>query len=274
MINLRSSRKRISSITSTRKITKAMQLVAANKLSKAQELFAENTSILETINNISGQVFSAYIDHDSKLLEHNPNSKIFILVTSDKGLCGSYNSAVIKNFNKQSEQLKASNIDINLILIGKKAKNYYKNIKEALSYDNVLQDYEQIAEVITQEVSQIIRLKQSSITICYNHFKNAISYDAVAKLIWPFSIEKSDNSNDETLEVDPWSILKLYLKINILNALLVSNASELSARMISMDNATRNSEALIEQLTLKLNRSRQAMITKELIEIISGAEAL
>jgi F-type H+-transporting ATPase subunit gamma len=274
MINLKSLRKRITSIASTQKITKAMQLVAANKLTKAQELFIENAAILQTINKISNQVFSAALDSDDDLLKQNQNSKLFILVTSDKGLCGGYNSAIIKNFNRQLEQLNNSNVDVNLILIGKKAKNYYKNIQDVVSYDNVAKNYEQLSEAVIEKVIEVMSQKKCSVTVCYNHFKNAISYDTVAKLIWPLSVEKSEHNICETLEVDPWSILKLHLKINILNALLVSNASELSARMTSMDSATKNSETLIEQLTLKLNRSRQAMITKELIEIISGAEAL
>jgi F-type H+-transporting ATPase subunit gamma len=278
MINLKSLRKRIGSIVSTQKITKAMQLVAANKLTKAQELFIENNAILQTISKVSNQVFLSSLQKEGSLLKHDQNSKLFVLVTSDKGLCGGYNSAIIKKFNKELERLKNSN-DIKLILIGKKAKSYYKNFKDALVYDNVAKDHEYLADIVATKIIETIVAKHCNVTICYNHFKNAISYDTMTKLIWPFATELVEgslyeSSFCETLEVEPQSILKLYIKISLLNALLVGNASELSARMTSMDSATKNSETLIEQLTLKLNRNRQAMITKELIEIISGAEAL
>jgi F-type H+-transporting ATPase subunit gamma len=270
MASLKQLRKRIHSVNSTQKITKAMQLVAANKLSKAQDAFSENIIVWDLMSRMLQNVLPV-IKQDS--LSKNDTQKILVLITADKGLCGAYNSSVIKHFKNTLLRSGKNDENLDIILIGKKGKVLQNHLNTA-SYNNIPQDYLDLADAVSVQIVEILNQHGGgSVTLCFNNYKNAMTYENTERQIWPVAAAKQD-SNYEIEGVDFLDTLQLYFKVALVNSLLASNAAELSARMLAMDNATRNAESLIEKLTLSLNRNRQAMITKELIEIISGAEAL
>lgn len=275
MANLKQLRKRIHSISSIQKITKAMQLVSATKMTKAQNVFKMQLPVLDAVCKILQNLTTI----SEKIgFKKNDNSHVLVLITSNKGLCGSYNSSIIKTFKGMLTEFESQNIAPSIIFIGKKANEIFKskfsNNPNVVFYDNVdYLVYPDFAENISQKIIEFLFKNAGSVKICFNNYKNTITYTNTIKSIWPIQ-KQSQSDTYELEEIDFMSVVKLYFKICILNALLASNSSELSARMVSMDNATRNAKSLIEKLTLNLNRSRQAIVTKELIEIISGAEAL
>ena len=272
MANLKQLKKRIASIASIQKITKAMQLVAATKMNKAQELFDENSAVLEVICQSYQQVLRS-----QQKQNNTDDSEILILITANKGLCGGYNSSIIKTYQARVCELERNNIALTTIMVGKKAREVLKNNRDDLYYSNIAVDYSELCDQLVDQILQMMESKKQAVKICFNNYRNTTTYDHTFKCIWPIVPEEIQDVNAikyEIAEVDIPSITKLYFKICLLNALLSSNLSELSARMVAMDNATRNARELSDKLTLNLNRSRQAMVTKELIEIISGAEAL
>lgn len=274
MANLKQLRKRIHSVASTQKITKAMQLVSANKLNKANNNMAENYFPMDLANQIITQV-KPFIRQAQ--LDKNDGVKYLILITSEKGLCGAYNSSISRFFRKDIASLKESGQLFEPILIGRKGKEMVKNLDDIVFYNNIEQTYDDLAEVIIDKIAERIFTEGGTVTVYFNNYKNSISYINEAKTIWPLLDCENDDEPTTSCEienVDYISLIKLYLKVNLINALLSSSASELSARMVAMDNATRNAKKLIDELTITLNRTRQAIVTKELIEIISGAEAL
>jgi F-type H+-transporting ATPase subunit gamma len=273
MTNLKQLKKRINSIGSIQKITKAMQLVSATKISKAQDALAENSTVLALICKAYE---NAILQKQQNISKSTLKSQIFILITSNKGLCGSYNSSIIRNYKNMVSNLTETELDFSTILVGKKAKESIKDLQSIAYYDNIPEDYLELCDLIAEKIIEKID-DGVSVTICFNNYKNTTTYDHIFKCIWPIQQKKIEDIYPlkyEVSEIDVSSLRKLYFKICVLNALLSSNLSELSARMVAMDNATRNAKELTEKLTLNLNRSRQAMVTKELIEIISGAEAL
>ena len=274
MANLKQLRKRIHSVASTQKITKAMQLVSANKLNKANNNMEENYFPMDLADQMISQV-KPFIRQTQ--LDKNYGVKYLILITSEKGLCGAYNSSISRLFRKDIASLKESGQLFEPILIGRKGKEMLKNLDDTIFYNNIEQTYDDLAEVIIDKISERIFTEGGQVVIYFNNYKNSISYINEAKPIWPLLDCENDDEPTTSCEienVDYISLIKLYLKVNLINALISSSASELSARMVAMDNATRNAKKLIDELTITLNRSRQAIVTKELIEIISGAEAL
>lgn len=274
MANLKQLRKRIQSISSTKKITKAMQLISANKLSKAQEILDENSSVLGFADEAIEQIRPLLDKLDFKT---NNTAKVLILITSDKGLCGGYNSSIAKIFKQDLAELKTAEAEFEIILIGKKGKDALIGY-DADFYHNIPADYAEVAEAVAEKIIDVLQTKGALVEVYFNNYKNSITYEPNVKSIWPieeFGDVKSPLEKEYELgAIDARGAIKLYFKVTLLNALLSGNASESSARMVAMDNATRNAKTLIDKLTLNLNRSRQAMVTKELIEIISGAEAL
>jgi F-type H+-transporting ATPase subunit gamma len=278
MANLKQLRKRINSISSTRKITKAMQLISANKLSKAQDVLDENLSVVSFMDDVTSQAANIL----SRLhFKKNDNAKTLILITSDKGLCGGYNSSIARSFRHDIANLQEAGIEPEVILIGKKGRDA-TGYKDSEFYNNIPADYLEIVDVIAEKIINVLQTVGGSVVVYYNSFKNSITYEANARCIWPIEEDEDHKGDERDLAqskyelgaIDANSAIKLYFKVTLLNALLSASASESSARMVAMDNATRNAKTLIDKLTLNLNRSRQAVVTKELIEIISGAEAL
>jgi len=293
LASLKELRNRISSVTSTQKITRAMQMVAASKLRKAQEN-AEiarpySDKLSEILKNLS-KSFSGQ-DNAPELLVGNGNDQryLFIIATSERGLCGGFNASIVKMAKENILQLESEGKEVKLIIIGKKGRELlYKEFK-----DNILEIYDfstvkdigfSEAEKISIKVLELFAEKTFDVCKLYfAQFESVLSQVPIAQKLIPFDIE-DDESGEEELnicyEYEPdeedilEELLPKNLSVQILRALLENVASEFGARLTAMDNATRNASEMIDDLTITYNRSRQASITSELIEIISGAEAL
>ena len=246
-----------------------MQLVAATKLAKAQNNLEENSLPLEMINKIVNEVWQGA----SQIAKKNAQFTTLILITSEKGLCGGFNSSISRVFKSQIALLEKQEQPFEAILVGRKGREFIKNLEQSSFYSNLDELYTDLVEVLADKIFDNLQNKGGQVCIYFNEYQNTITYNSIAKNLWPIKYSKNTKAS-EIESVDYSEIVKIYFKVNILNALLSANTSELSARMIAMDNATRNAKTLIDDLQLNLNRKRQAIVTKELIEIISGAEAL
>ena len=296
MPSLKDLRNRISSVKSTKKITSAMKMVAAAKLKKAQDNaiaarpYAERMSkIISSFKKNSN--FSS--DSPSLITGTGINKKVLLLVCSaDRGLCGGFNSSIIKYTNKIVKKYKTEGKEVKFIFIGKKAKNalikQYKNdiVEFFTDVASPEVDFEQVKKIRNLIIENFNKSVFDRCEIVYTKFLSAISQEVKMDQLVPlnneserFSDEKEvsnalvydfEPSEEEILE----SIVPENLAMQILTGLLESTASEHGSRMTAMDNATRNANDKIDDLTMFYNRSRQAVITKELIEIISGAEAI
>jgi len=294
--SLKDLRNRISSVKSTKKITSAMKMVAAAKLKKAQDNaiaarpYAERMSkIISSLKKNSN--FSS--DSPSLITGTGINKKVLLLVCSaDRGLCGGFNSSIIKYTNKIVKKYKTEGKEVKFIFIGKKAKNalikQYKNdiVEFFTDVASPEVDFEQVKKIRNLIIENFNKSVFDRCEIVYTKFLSAISQEVKMDQLVPlnneserFSDEKEvsnalvydfEPSEEEILE----SIVPENLAMQILTGLLESTASEHGSRMTAMDNATRNANDKIDDLTMFYNRSRQAVITKELIEIISGAEAI
>ena len=293
MPSLKDLRNRITSVKSTQKITKAMKMVAAAKLRKAQENAEKGRAYSEKMNNIIGNLKQSIADVSSapKLLAGNNKSEVHlcIVITADRGLCGGFNTNIVKKAREYFNQIIDENKKLKIITVGSKGddqikRNFKDYIVEKISYKNVKNISLNEASELTSKI--IIMFENNEFDICtifYNKFKSVISQEPQAQQIIPVEnldadVESSEDENQYEFEPDENEILEYLLPQNITTqlykAFLENAASEQGSRMSAMDNATRNAGDLIDKLTINYNRSRQAVITKELIEIISGAESL
>lgn len=306
MPSLKDLRNRINSVKSTRKITSAMKMVAASKLRRAQEQaeagrpYADRmATILASLagSNLSG------IENAPKLLVGNGNDQthLILLITADRGLCGSFNTQIVRFARREIRALVEQGKKVKLMCIGRKAEQLMKRTPDV----EIIKPLREIslarlgfatAHQITEQV--LVMFDQGEFDVCsvyFNAFHSVIRQEAAARQLVPAmidgisdpdapitaSLEEQAQGEDQTdyeFEPDEAKILEALLPRNlgvqIYRALLDSAAGEQAARMTAMDNATRNAGDMIKNLTLVYNRTRQAYITKELIEIISGAEAL
>ena len=291
MPSLDDLKKRIKSVKSTQKITKAMKMVAAAKLRKAQENAEKGRPYSQKMHNIILNLTKSIKDTDNapKLLVGNGKDKTYlcVLLTADRGLCGGFNSNICKlaktNFKKILDERK----NLKIITVGSKGldqikREYGKYIVKKFSFKEKKQITYTEAEIIGGEIIKLFDLNEfDKCIIFFNNFKNVITQVPQAQQIIPAENTSSENNQNPLLyefEPDEDEILEDLLPKNIstqiFKAFLENAASEQGSRMTAMDNATRNAGDLVEKLTINYNRSRQASITKELIEIISGAESL
>ena len=293
MASLKELRNRISSVTSTQKITRAMQMVAASKLRKAQENAEVARPYSDKLSDILKNLSKSFSGQDNapELLVGNGNDQkyLFIIATSERGLCGGFNASIVKMAKEIILQLKSEGKEVKLIIIGKKGRELlYREFK-----DDILEiyDFSEVKDIGFYEAEKIsIKVlelfSEKAFDICklyFARFESVLSQVPISQKLIPFDIE-DDESDDEEVNIcyeyepDEEDILKELLpknlSVQILGALLENVASEFGARLTAMDNATRNASEMIDDLTITYNRSRQASITSELIEIISGAEAL
>ena len=293
MASLKELRNRISSVTSTQKITRAMQMVAASKLRKAQENAEVARPYSDKLSDILKNLSKSFSGQDNapELLVGNGNDQkyLFIIATSERGLCGGFNASIVKKAKENILQLKSEGKEVKLIIIGKKGRELlYREFK-----DDILEiyDFSEVKDIGFTEAEKIsIKVlelfEEKTFDICklyFSRFESVLSQIPISQKLIPFDIE-DDESGDEEINIcyeyepDEEDILKELLpknlSVQILGALLENVASEFGARLTAMDNATRNASEMIDDLTITYNRSRQASITSELIEIISGAEAL
>ena len=291
MASLDDLKKRISSVKSTQKITKAMKMVAAAKLRRAQENAEKGRPYSEKMNNIILNLSGGISDKESapKLLIGTGEEKIHlcIVLTSDRGLCGGFNSNIIKKAKSYFKKILNDNKTLKIITVGSKGydqlKRAYKDyIIEKISF----KESKNINYFDADKVGKIIidRFKKKEFDVCaifYNQFKNVITQIPQEQQIIPLKASEAEaNSSEDNYEFEPEedeilsNLLPKNISTQIFKAMLENSASEQGSRMTAMDNATRNAGEMVDKLTIQYNRSRQAAITKELIEIISGAESL
>ncbi len=291
MATLDDLKKRIASVKSTQKITKAMKMVAAAKLRRAQENAEKGRPYSEKMNNIILNLSSGISDKENapKLLSGTGEEKIHlcIILTSDRGLCGGFNTNIIKKAKAYFQKISDEGKILKIITVGSKGydqlKRVYKDsIVEKISFkDSKTINYLDAEKVGNMIIKNFEKKEFDVCTIFYNKFKNVITQIPQEQQIIPLkTYEVEGNSSDDNYEFEPEEdeILSILLPKNIstqiFKAMLENSASEQGSRMSAMDNATRNAGEMVDKLTIEYNRSRQAAITKELIEIISGAESL
>jgi F-type H+-transporting ATPase subunit gamma len=292
MPSLKDLKNRIESVKSTRKITKAMQMVAAAKLRRAQDAAEMARPYAERFNAVMAGLAASVGDSDSapKLLAGTGSDQVHLLVvmTSERGLCGGFNTNIVKKAKTHAEELIAKGKTVKILTVGKKGRDQLKRDYAKMFAGHVdMGDVKRVGYADAQNVAKDVLTRFDAgefdvATLFYSKFVNVVSQDPQALQIIPAKFEDSGEDESATTlydyEPDEEAILADLLPrgvaTQIFAGLLENGASEQGARMSAMDNATRNAGDMIEKLTIQYNRSRQAVITNELIEIISGAEAL
>lgn len=293
MSNLKALKNKIDSVSSTKKITLAMKMVAASKLRRAQESAESARPYSDKIAKIMSSLASSLKDSEVSLdlLLGNKKSSIHLIiaVTSDRGLCGGFNSSIVRAVKHKVKELKDADTEFRIICIGKKGADVLKGVYgDSIIISNTINDKNTfaLAEDISSELVKKLEGNEfGTCSVIYNQFKSVISQIVREQSLIPCSINIEENENKEdsnilNFEFEPdekeilSELLPKNLAIQIYKAILESGAGEQGARMAAMDNATRNAGEMIDKLKLSYNRQRQAIITGELIEIISGAEAL
>ena len=292
MPSLDDLKKRISSVKSTQKITKAMKMVAAAKLRRAQESAEKGRPFSEKMNNIILNLSSSISDKEnaSKFLvgTGKDNIHLCVVITADRGLCGGFNTNICKKAKNDFEKIIKQGKTLKIFTVGSKGydqlkRTYGSYIIENLNFKGFKKITYKDAEEIGKKIIKLFNENQFDVCkIYYNKFKNVITQIPQAQQIIP--VEKIKQEEEKKLEnfyeFEPEEneilndLLPRNISTQIFKAILENAASEQGSRMTAMDNATRNAGDLVEKLTVTYNRSRQAAITKELIEIISGAESL
>ena len=282
MASLKDIRDRIKSVKSIQKVTSAMKMVAAAKVRKAQEKMEQarpyTSALEETINHILPDVNRDDLD---LLNVREIKRKAYVIVSADRGLAGGFNSNIIKVSEKEIAEFGKENVD--LFCIGKKARDHFKrrnyNIIEShidfwseLNFDNAMMIGRSAIEHFTSG-------KVDEIHVIYNYFVNMAQQEIKSEVLLPLSyddegFEEKDRLYEPSKEVLVSSLIPRHLNIQVWKYLLESYASEQAARMMAMENATTNAGDMIKSLTLEFNKARQAAITTEMLEIVSGAEAL
>ena len=291
MASLDDLKKRISSVKSTQKITKAMKMVAAAKLRRAQESAEKGRPYSEKMNNIILNLSNGISDKENapKLLSGTGEDKVHLCVvmTSDRGLCGGFNSNIIKKAKSYFKNLSDDGKILKIITVGSKGYDQLKRVYGDNIIENISFKESKNANYFdASKVGQMVidKFEQKEFDVCaifYNQFKNVITQIPQEQQIIPLKVVgKEDKSSDDNFEFEPdedeilENLLPKNISTQIFKAMLENSASEQGSRMSAMDNATRNAGEMVDKLTIQYNRSRQAAITKELIEIISGAESL
>ena len=292
MPSLDDLKKRIKSVKSTQKITKAMKMVAAAKLRKAQENAEKGRPYSEKMQNIILNLTKSIENPENapKLLVGTGQDKTYLCVvlTADRGLCGGFNSNICKLAKANFKEILDEGKNLKIITVGSKGldqikREYEKFIIKKFSFKEKKQVSYKEADIIGNEIISLFNKNEfDKCILFYNNFKNVITQIPQAQQIIPAENKNTDLKKNDTLsyefEPDEDEILEDLLPKNIstqvFKAFLENAASEQGSRMTAMDNATRNAGDLVDKLTINYNRSRQASITKELIEIISGAESL
>ena len=285
-------KKRIKSVKSTQKITKAMKMVAAAKLRKAQENAERGRPYSQKMQNIVLNLTKSINDPENapKLMVGTGQDKVYlcVLLTADRGLCGGFNSNICRLAKNNFKKLISEGKELKIITVGSKGldqikREYEKYIIKKISFKEKKTISFKEAEIVGKEIIDLFNKKEfDKCILFYSNFKNVITQIPQAQQIIPTDKVESTNKIEEEIyyefEPDEDEILEDLLPKNIstqvFKAFLENSASEQGSRMTAMDNATRNAGDLVDKLTINYNRSRQASITKELIEIISGAESL
>ena len=290
MASLKDLRNRISSVKATRKITKAMQMVAAAKLRRAQEAAVAARPYGERMNAVLANLARGMTSGAEGLPllagTGKDNVHLLIVATAERGLCGGFNASIAKIAREHINRLQGQGKQVKILCVGKKGADALRRQYGKLIIDQVdLRSARAIgfdhAKAIADKVLKLFADGEFDVaTIFYAEFKSVISQVPTAQKLIPADVSGEAAQSSAVYEYEPGEeailadLLPRNISVQVFRALLENSASEQGARMSAMDNATRNAGDMINQLTLKYNRQRQAQITKELIEIISGAEAL
>ena len=292
MPSLDDLKKRIKSVKSTQKITKAMKMVAAAKLRKAQESAEKGRPYSKKMQNIILNLTKSINDPQNapKLLVGTGEDKRYLCVvlTADRGLCGGFNSNICKLAKNNFKKILSEGKDLKIITVGSKGldqikREYGQYVIKKFSFKEKKQITFEEANIVGNEIISLFNQNEfDKCVLFFNNFKNVITQIPQAQQIIPTEVNKNNESEEKTFsyEFEPEEdeiledLLPKNISTQVFKALLENAASEQGSRMTAMDNATRNAGDLVDKLTINYNRSRQASITKELIEIISGAESL
>jgi len=296
MPSLKDIKTQINSVGSTKKITSAMKMVAASKLRRSQEKAEEARPYSSRLEEMLLSLASSSASGEGviKLLTGTGQDQNYLIVpvNADRGLCGGFNSSINKESFKLAKSLESESKKVQLLPVGKKSRDFFnrvmkENIVESFVDNNVSTSGYESALKISNKIQELFFAGSfDKCILVYNKFKSAISQEVTQQQLIPLDVSSTQDKDTEensdnaiyTYEPDEETILKDLLpknvSIQIFKVLLESDAGEQGARMAAMDNATRNAGEMIDSLTLKYNRTRQAFITKELIEIISGAESI
>ena len=295
MPSLKDLRNRISSVKSTKKITSAMKMVAAAKLKRAQDNAEKSRPYAEkmkqVVSSLTNKINQSNFKFGKKITSSSNKTVLLLVCSADRGLCGGFNGSIIKFTKKLINKLSNIGYTVKFIFIGKKAYQALKRLHSQSTLENI-SDFAnpsikfEIASSVRDQVLELFDSREiSECHLIYTKFKSAISQTVEAQKLLPVESE-SDIDNEENKKINTSydyepseevlldEIIPRNIAIQIHSGLLENLASEQGSRMTAMDNATRNANDMIDNLTLFYNRSRQALITKELIEIISGAEAV
>jgi F-type H+-transporting ATPase subunit gamma len=285
MASLRDIRTRIGATKNTRQITNAMKMVSAAKLRRATEAAVSARPYQQMLGATLRRIAAASTDVEDALLQPRPEvSRILVIVIgTDRGLCGGFNGNLNRKTEAQLRQLKADGKHVSVLTYGRKPRDHFKlrgfDISNARSVTSA-KFTDAVSELSAEVTTGFVDGTYDEVYLAYNQFKNAIQQIPVFPRILPIALDPAVDAGGTEYAYEPSGpeilsvLLPLYLRTLLLQAFLETEAGEHAARMSAMDNATRNASDLIKSLTLDYNRGRQAAITKELIEIVSGAEAL
>jgi len=288
MANLRAIRKRIGSVKSTQQITKAMKMVSAAKLKRAQDAIVAARPYARKMREVVQAVAGRAGKDAHPLLSSRETKKVALLViTSDRGLCGGFNSNLLRAANRFLQETRENVGEVALYVVGRKARDFFRrrHVPMRKEYVGVLGalSYAHAEQIANDLVDGFLAEEFDEVVIAFNEFRSAISQAVRIDKLFPVAFEQAEEEGSGT-DIDYLyepsreeilaTLLPKYVEAQIFRMLLESVAGEHGARMTAMDSATNNAVDMISRLTLQMNRARQAAITKELLEIISGAEAL
>ena len=290
MPSLKDLKNRIGSVKSTQKITSAMKMVAAAKLRKAQDQALASRPYTSLMDNIVSKISSKTSSNTIELLSGKPDNKTHLLVvfSADRGLCGGFNGSITRAVRSEVKKLQQDGINVKLLMVGKKSadslnRDYGNLFIERIDGKSAKPNFTD-SEILAKKIIDLFEDGEFGVCkVIFNKFVSAITQEVTFKSLVPADvkpIETDVDKNGSIYEFEPSEeeilndLLPRNLATQLFSSQIESTASELAARMTAMDNATRNAGEMIDKLTLQYNRTRQAVITSELIEIISGAEAL
>jgi F-type H+-transporting ATPase subunit gamma len=304
MPSLKAIRKRINSVKSTQKITRAMKMIAGARLNRTQaKILALRPYALKTADVVlavgnqvartthteaekqEGLVHQAEESLHPLLQRRQERTALMFVITSDRGLCGAFNTNVCRAVEKLWREKEAAGISVKFVTVGRKGRDYFQRRKAEILRDFSGKEYENVTLEQARSISQVLtklyrRSEVDTVYVTFNEFHSVISQRVTFLQLLPLPIDLDAPAPEVEMIFEPNAsalldrLVPMYVEISILRAILESRAGEHGARMTAMDNATRNAKEMIDSLTLDYNRARQASITKELMEIIGGAEAL
>jgi F-type H+-transporting ATPase subunit gamma len=283
MANLKDIQQRIKSVGSIQKVTKAMKMVAAAKVKRAQERMEISRPYSKNVQDLICRILPEISSSNIDLIEkRDVKKKGFIVITSDRGFAGSFNSSVIRLTEKEVEKFGKDNVQ--LFCLGKKSSEHFSrrnyNVKESFYDFWKDMNFDTASDIAEAIIDSFINKEVDEIHVIYNRFRNLGSQDLMIEKVLPIDFTENYNVKNYNYDYEPSRqstvnvLLPKHLKVQMWQQMLESYSSEEAARMVAMDNATENAKEIIKELKLEFNKARQAAITTEMLEIVGGAEAL